>query len=117
MSELLDIDFALKLLDNQKDLLNDLLNDFINDKLLNPSYLLDLEKISDKTQAAKYVHYFKGAARQLGANKLAESGQNLETALRNSIDCDLKKLTDIFTQDYADTYKAIESYLKCQERN
>ena len=108
MSELLNVEYALSLLDGQVDLLKDLLENFINDKLLDRFHLLELEEAQDKIPAAKYVHYFKGAARQLGATKLASSGQNLEDALRNNQTEHLKELTDAFTRDYADTYKAME---------
>jgi len=115
MSELLDLDFALSLLDGQKDLLNDLLTNFLNDKQLDKFHLTELEEAEVKIPAAQYVHYFKGAARQLGATKLAASGQNLENALRKGETEDLKRLTDTFAQDYADTYKAIEDFLKLQQ--
>ena len=61
------------------------------------------------TEAAKYIHYFKGAAKQLGAEILGEAGQALEDVLRGKKEGDL----DILIKDFSDVYgRSIEEMRK-----
>ena len=59
-----------------------------------------------------YVHYFKGAARQLSAETLAQTGQELEDILRNKKTGSLEELNKKFYLDYQNAYKAFTHALE-----
>ena len=80
--ETLDLSAALDLLGGEKELLVELLKAFVSGDRLDGAKLERLEALPDKGEAAKYVHFYKGAARQLAAQKLSASGQALEDVLR-----------------------------------
>jgi HPt (histidine-containing phosphotransfer) domain-containing protein len=111
MSEVLNVKSALEMIGGEKELLRELLSSFAVDKVFEESRLLELEKQSDTTEAAKYVHLFKGAGRQLGAERLGESGQALENVLRGKEAGDVQALTRQFVCDYALTLAAVKDTL------
>lgn len=107
---LLNIKIALEMVDNEKSLLTELLEAFREDV---PFSLKKLNNLMQATQedAAKYVHYYKGAARQIGAEALAQSGQNLEDVLRGKKSGDIAQLADIFSNLYFATQEAVSDSL------
>lgn len=100
--EVLDIKKALEMVDGSKDLLKILIDSYISDKILDEKKLRELESLEDTTEAAKYVHYFKGAARQLCAEVLAFEGQKLEDYLRKKTPGNLDELNKSFVDAYAE---------------
>ena len=111
MSKILDIQSAMEMLGGDPDLFKILLCSFLNDKTFDINRLLELEKSEDTTEAAKYVHYFKGAARQLGAEDLSDAGQELEDVLRKKKTGDLEKLNQRFAKAYTELIPFIKSTL------
>jgi HPt (histidine-containing phosphotransfer) domain-containing protein len=115
MTDILDLDSALEYVGGEKELLEELLIAFVNDKKLDQEELTRLEK-TDKNEAAKYVHYFKGAGRQLCAGKLNHSGQKLEDFLRNRLPesavLNLDELNQDFIEAYEQTLQEIKKFLK-----
>ena len=111
MSEVLNVKSALEMIGGEKELLRELLSSFATDKVFEESHLLELERMSDTTEAAKYVHLFKGAGRQLGAERLGESGQALENVLRKKESGDITALTRKFVSDYTLTLAAVKDTL------
>lgn len=105
MAQLLNVDSALEMVGGDRDLLKELLDGYLNDRIFDMNELERLIPIKDEngnsTEAAKYVHYFKGAAKQLGAEILGESGQALEDVLRGKKQGDLAELIKAFSDDYA----------------
>ena len=59
----------------------------------------------------EYVHFYKGAARQLAAQKLSASGQALEDVLRGRKAGDIAALSKAFLADYDEAFEAIEGSL------
>lgn len=112
MSEILNIRSALDMLGGEKELLIELLKTFVNDKHLEKQKLLELEAKLDTSEAAGYVHYFKGAGRQIGAEKLGESGQALEDLMRGKTTGNVEVLNSLFLKDYEDTVKAVNEALQ-----
>ena len=111
-AEILNLEAALEMTGGEKALLLDLLNAFLNDAPFDEARLLSLEAKEDSTEAAKYVHYYKGAARQLGAEKLAKSGQALEDVLRKKTTGNIPQLNKAFIADYQLTAEAIQDSLE-----
>lgn len=110
MSEILDLETALEYVGGEKELLDELLTAFVNDKHFSMEELISLEK-KDSIEAAKYVHYFKGAGRQLCANLLNQKGQALEDFLRGKTQdpqADLEKLNKDFLEAYNQAYEEIK---------
>ena len=112
MEQILNITSALEMLGGEKDFLKELLTDFVQGKLFSITELESLEQEEDKTEAAKYVHYFKGAARQIGAEQVARSGQALEDVLRGKTTGDLASLNEQYAQDIKAAVAAINIALK-----
>ena len=117
MAELLNIESALEMVGGDNDLLKELLDGYLNDRIFNADELEKLILIKDEngnsTEAAKYIHYFKGAAKQLGAEILGESGQALEDVLRGKKEGNLSELIKSFSDDYV---RSIEEMKKiCQK--
>ncbi|MBQ6567564.1 MAG: Hpt domain-containing protein [Treponema sp.] len=109
--ETLDISSALEMLGGEKELLMELLTAFVSGERLDGAKLERLEAQPDKTEAAKYVHFYKGAARQLAAQKLAASGQALEDVLRGKKTGDIAALNKAFLSDYEEAVEAVEASL------
>lgn len=99
------------MLGGEKELLVELLTAFVSGDRLDRGRLEQLESLPDRTDAAKYVHFFKGAARQLAAQKLAASGQALEDVLRGKKPGDLAALNEAFLADYDEAFEAIRDSL------
>ncbi len=113
MAEILNLKSALEMVGGETDFLKELLKAFLEDKCFDPFHLKNLEEQEDKTEAAKYVHYFKGAGRQLGAELLGEAGQELENILRGKTSGNIEESTKNFVSIYTKTMDAIkEEYRK-----
>ncbi|MBR0124077.1 MAG: Hpt domain-containing protein [Treponema sp.] len=112
MAQLLNLASALEMLGGEKNLLKELLTDFACGKQFKKEELVRLEQMEDKTEAAKYVHYFKGAARQIGAEQFAATAQKLEDTLRGRENGDLEALNEAFEQDLKAANAAINLALK-----
>jgi len=109
--ETLNLASALEMVGNEKDLLIELMQEFVKAQPLAEEKLIMLEKAADKTEAAKYVHFYKGAARQLGAEVLAASGQALEDVLRGKKEGNIDSLNKCFISDYKAAFDAINAAL------
>lgn len=108
MMQILNTAAAKEMVDNDMSLYRILLESYINDKVLDEKKLSELENAEDTTEAAKYVHYFKGAARQLGAEVLAEAGQNLEDVLRGRAQGSIEQLNKAFIESYRTAVDAMK---------
>lgn len=106
--EILNLKYALELVGDEEELLNDLLQSFLDEKKLDEEKLEKLIK-ENHEEAAFYVHYIKGASRQVAAERLAEAGQNLEDVLRKRKDGNLEELKKNFTCEYKIAREAIEN--------
>ena len=112
MAEIFNIKKALTLVGNDTELLKELMTAFVNDKGLELSKLVALEASQDKEEAAKYVHYYKGAGRQLCAEVLAEEGQKLEDVLRKRSEGNIEKLNNSFLASYKEAVSEIKDALE-----
>lgn len=108
--KMIDYDLALEILDGEKELLDELLQAYIDEENLDEKKLCDLES-KDLLEAAKYVHFYKGGARQLAAKDLAQKGQNLEDVLRGKSQGNLHELNIEFIDSYTKTIEEIKSIL------
>lgn len=111
MNQLLNTQAAKEMVDGDISLYRILLESYLNDKKLEEQKLIELESKEDTTEAAKYVHYFKGAARQLGAEILAQAGQELEDVLRKKTQGDIDALNSMFFKTYRETVEAMHQEL------
>ena len=111
-TQVLNIQSALEMMGDDKDLLKELLTSFVTETIFEEQKLLDLEAQPDTTEAAKYVHLFKGGGRQLGAERLGESGQALEDVLRGRKTGNIPELTKAFVSDYKLTVAAVKDALE-----
>lgn len=68
---------ALEMVGDEAELLQELERSFVYDKIFDIKTLENLEA-TDKLEAAAYVHSFKGAARQIAAEKAAFQVRNLK---------------------------------------
>lgn len=109
--KIIELEEALDFLGGEKDLLKELLKSFVNDKKFDITQLESFEK-KDKTQAASYVHYFKGAARQLCMKRLAGVGQILEDVLREKTSGNISELNNLFSEEYKNAINQAEKLLK-----
>ena len=109
--EILDVNEALELVAGEKELLNELLASYVNDRHFSLDEL-DRLKAENPENAAGYVHYFKGAARQLCAKKTAFSGQILEDILRKKSTGDYETAKKTFKADYEELCAFIKGLLK-----
>ncbi len=108
--EIVDINEALELVAGEKELLNELLVSYVNDRHFSLDEL-DSLKAENPENAAGYVHYFKGAARQLCAKKTAFSGQILEDILRKKSSGDYETAKRNFASDYEELCTFIKGML------
>ncbi len=109
--KIIDEQEALNLVAGEKDLLKELLQSFLDDKKFDLEELESLEK-QDKNQATSYVHYFKGAARQLCMKRLASVGQTLEDVLREKSQGNILELNNLFFQEYKTAINQAENLIK-----
>ena len=105
--EILDLNKALELVDGERELLASLLDSFVGAKTFDSSQLMELSSSGDMSSAASYVHFFKGAARQIYAEKCAASGQALEDAFRSGSLEQLDFLLAEFEKDYNEAVKKV----------
>ena len=110
--ELINLKEALKLLDGEVGLLKELLNSFLNDKVFDLNHLIELESNGKLDEEASYIHYFKGAGRQLACTNLATTEQMLEDVLRGKKEGDLSDLNIKFSTSYTLTYNKIQDIVK-----
>ncbi|MCR5764119.1 MAG: Hpt domain-containing protein [Treponema sp.] len=108
--EILNLKAALEMVGDEKELLIDLLNAFVNDSPFSTEKLADIQS-KNLEEAAKYVHYYKGAARQIGAEQLAASGQALEDVLRGKKTGNIEQLTKNFKECYEVAQEAVNDTL------
>ena len=106
--EVLNLSYALELVDGETELLKDLLQSFLDEKNLDEEKLDKLINENHEEEAAFYVHYIKGASRQIAAERLAEAGQNLEDVLRKKKNGNLDELKENFTDEYKRARSEIE---------
>lgn len=97
---------ALEMVGDEVELLQELERSFVYDKIFDIKTLENLEA-TDKLEAAAYVHSFKGAARQIAAEKAAFSGQKLEDVLRGKAQGDLKELNSEFSSMLSEAIEII----------
>lgn len=109
--KIIDENEALDLVAGEKDLLKELLKSFLDDKKFDLEELKSLEK-QNKSQAASYVHYFKGAARQLCMKRLSSIGQILEDVLREKTQGDILELNNLFSQEYKTAIAQAKTLIK-----
>ena len=105
--ETICLEEALALVCGEEDILNELLLAYIKDRRFSKDEFKSLVQ-KDALAAASYVHYFKGAARQLCAKKTAASGQVLEDILRGKRAGSLESALDDFMRDYDELVHFIE---------
>ena len=105
--EILDIKAALEYTGDEPEFFIELAQAFINDTPPSDKKLQQLEA-EDFSKAASYVHYYKGAARQLAALKLSHTGQQLEDVLRKKTEVDISKLNSEFLQCHKETVEALK---------
>ena len=110
MAEILNITSALEMVDGDNELYLSLLDSFENGISYDTNHLLELEGQEDLIPAAKYVHLLKGAALQIGAERLGEAGKALEDTLRGKRAGDIRELTKAFSQEYDAALKAVIAY-------
>ena len=110
MGQILHIQSAMDMLGGDLGLLKELLQDFLSEKAFDKAKMQSLLKRDDE-EAAKYIHYIKGAARQLGAERLAHSGQELEDVLRHKKAGSIAPLIQAFDSDYRETQHAVQEAL------
>ena len=120
MAELLNTESALEMVGGDLGLLRELLEGYLNDRIFDVNELDKLIQTKDEggnsIEAAKYVHYFKGAARQLGAEILGESGQALEDVLRGKKQGDLSVLIKALSDSYRRATDEMRNYLATLEQ-
>jgi HPt (histidine-containing phosphotransfer) domain-containing protein len=109
---LLNTESALEMVDGDTELYRILLTAFVGDIPFNRQQLTDLIGNDNKEAAAKYIHRLKGAAAQLGAEKLADDGQGLEDMLRGKKTGDIPSAIDNFSEDYNLTFQIIKQVLQ-----
>lgn len=109
--EILDIDSALEYAGGEKEFFIELASSFIEDTPAQLEKLKALEK-EDFLKAASYVHYYKGAARQLAAKKLSSTGQKLEDILRKKTDGNIEECNLAFIECHKETIKALKEAVK-----
>ncbi len=95
-----DIDFALEMLDGDKELLFVLLESFLSDTSFSVQTLQQFIREGKKSEAAAYVHAVKGAGRQLGAKRLSEVAQKLEDVLRGKDTGNIFDLSQKMNEEY-----------------
>ena len=110
MSEILNINSAMEMVDNDKELYLSLLDSFENGINYDTNHLIELEKEKDLIPAAKYVHLLKGASLQIGAERLGEIAKTLENTLRGKESGDVSELTKAFIVEYELALSAIRAY-------
>ncbi len=111
MAELLNTKAALEMVGDERDLLKQLLEAYLQDKPFDQDTLNSYVEQDNKLEAAKYVHYYKGAGRQLGAEQLGDAGQKLENVLRGKETGDVPTLIREFSSIYHHTVIAIKAVL------
>ena len=108
--EVFNRSLALEMVGDEEELLQELEHSFVYDKIFSMDQLEQLEK-ENPLEAAAYVHSFKGAARQIAAEKAAFSGQKLEDVLRGKSQGSLKELNETFSKDLSEAIAEIKKHL------
>ncbi len=110
--QVLNLQSALELLDNDRDLLKILMESFINDMPFDTEKLDKMISSKNYDEAAKYVHAVKGAGRQLCAERLALAGQELEDVLRHKKEGDTTALASKMKDEYTSALNEIKEQHK-----
>ena len=107
----LNMTAALELVDGDKELYAMLLDAFLTTPFVCAT--LDGYLAAQNTEeGARYVHAVKGAARQIGLERLAAAGQALEDVLRGKATGDTAALTDAYTAAYDEAVRAVKDAQK-----
>ena len=106
--EVLNINSAMEMVDNDRELYKMLLDAYLDDTPMDEQTLRQLETGGDPVEAAKYVHRYKGSAKQLGAEKLGQAAQNLEDVLRGKCSGDVESLTVNLMDEYKTALDAMK---------
>ncbi|MCQ2240588.1 Hpt domain-containing protein [Treponema sp.] len=102
---------ALEMVGEEIELLQELERSFVYDKIFSLKELETLEQ-KNSLEAAAYVHSFKGAARQIAAEKAAYSGQMLENVLRGKAEGNLVELNENFSRTLSEAIDTIKKDLE-----
>ncbi len=100
LSKMLDIDSALKRLDNDLDLFNELIGIFINDTTGRINELKSAMNHSDILALERIAHSIKGSASNIGAIEVSNAAKNLEYIAKDKeitkADTCIKELEEAF---------------------
>ena len=105
----LNIDQALSLLDDDRDLFLELLKNFASEFATAAQEVLEDIETGDNKSAAKRLHKLRGEAGYLGAEEFSKTVKRLEDAI-NQQNSDLKPLVDDFILKLDDLLKATASW-------
>lgn len=97
--QILNLQLALEMTGGENEILKMLLEAYLNEEKFSLTKLQEIEK-TDYSKAASYVHYYKGGARQIAAEFLADSGQKLEDELRGKSQGNIDELNRDFEEKY-----------------
>lgn len=109
--EVFNRELALEMVGDEEELLKELERSFVFDKTFDRNQLDLLIQKGDMKEAAGYVHSFKGAARQIAAERAAYAGQLLEDLLRGKSQGDLKSLEENFEKELSLAVATVKSDL------
>lgn len=108
--QLLNTVSGLDMLGGDKSLYAVLIDSFLNETPFDEKQLDALIAAGKNTDAGTYVHRCKGAAGQIGAEKLHDAGQALEDVLKGRTTGDIPSLRSSFLALYAETAAALKAY-------
>lgn len=103
---------GLDLVDNDKELYKVLLDTFVNESKFEPSELKELVALQKMNEAASYVHAVKGAGRQIGAERLAFAGQQLEDVLRGKTTGNIDELCKKVVEEYKAALEEVKKFIQ-----
>ncbi|MGQ9608791.1 MAG: PAS domain S-box protein [bacterium] len=109
LSKMLDIDNALKRLDNDLELFNELISIFINDTADRINELKSAANHNDISALERIAHSIKGSASNIGAIEVSNAAKNLEYTVKDKeiirADDYIKELEEAFERlkDYLNT--------------
>lgn len=110
--KLLNTDFGLSMLDGDTSLYKILIDSFLIESPFDEKKLDSLISDGKNEEAGSYVHRCKGAAGQIGAERLQSSGQIFEDVLKGRKTGNIQSLREQFLSVYRETEKALTQYRK-----
>lgn len=116
--EIINKEEGLLFVDNDLELYKILIESFLYDNSFQLDTMESLveqanpEDFKSMETAAKYVHYMKGAAKQLCAKALSTEAEKLEQILRGKETGDVLAIKDKVKELYIETVKQLENILK-----